>query len=90
MEKLEFTVDDGTTVSFYVEAQTRVNGTDYLCVTNADEENSEKDATEAYILKDVSDSSSEEAHYELVEDDRELEALLKVFSEILDDTDIER
>lgn len=85
MEKLEFTADDGTTVNFYVEAQTRVNGTDYLLVTDSME-----DEAEAYILKDISEDSSEEAQYVFVEDESEQEILLKMFSEMMDDTDIER
>jgi uncharacterized protein YrzB (UPF0473 family) len=89
MEKLEFTADDGSVVNFYVEAQTRVNGMDYLLVSDKDEDD-ETDEAEAYILKDISEDSSEEAQYVFVEDDREIEALLKVFSEMLDDTDIER
>lgn len=89
MEKLEFIADDGSVVNFYVEAQTRVNGMDYLLVSDKDEDD-ETDEAEAYILKDISEDSSEEAQYVFVEDDREIEALLKVFSEMLDDTDIER
>lgn len=89
MEKLEFTADDGSVVNFYVEAQTRVNGMDYLLVSDKDEDD-ETDEAEAYILKDISEDSSEEAQYVFVEDEREIEALLKVFSEMLDDTDIER
>ncbi len=89
MEKLEFTGDDGSVVNFYVEAQTRVNGMDYLLVSDKDEDD-ETDEAEAYILKDISEDSSEEAQYVFVEDDQEIEALLKVFSEMLDDTDIER
>ncbi len=89
MEKLEFTADDGSVVNFYVEAQTRVNGMDYLLVSDKDEDD-ETDEAEAYILKDISEDSSEEAQYVFVEDDQEIEALLKVFSEMLDDTDIER
>lgn len=30
MEKIKFEVEDGSEIAFYVEEQTRVNGTDYL------------------------------------------------------------
>ena len=30
MDKIKFVTDEGETVEFYVEEQTRVNGTDYL------------------------------------------------------------
>ena len=34
MDKIKFVTDEGETVEFYVEEQTRVNGTDYLLVTD--------------------------------------------------------
>ena len=71
MDKIKFVTDEGETVEFYVEEQTRVNGTDYLLVTD-----SMDDEANAYILKD----SSEET---------ELEAMSKVFSQMMDDVDIE-
>ena len=52
MEKLKFELEDGTVVDFYVEEQTRVNGTDYLLVTD-----SMDDEANAYILKDSSDET---------------------------------
>ena len=45
----------------------------------------EDEEAEAYILKDTSDAASEEAVYEFVEEDSELEAVGKVFSELMDD-----
>ncbi|MDO4478184.1 MAG: DUF1292 domain-containing protein [Lachnospiraceae bacterium] len=86
MQSLEFRAEDGTVEKFYVEADTRVNGVSYILVSDADEDSEEANAL---ILKDVSGDSSEEAEYVIVEDDVELQALLKVFSEILDDTDID-
>ena len=35
MDKIKFVTDEGETVEFYVEEQTRVNGTDYLLVTDS-------------------------------------------------------
>ena len=46
MDKIKFVTDEGETVEFYVEEQTRVNGTDYLLVTD-----SMDDEANAYILK---------------------------------------
>ena len=45
----------------------------------------EDEEAEAYILKDTSDAASEEAVYEFVEEDSELESVGKVFSELMDD-----
>ena len=42
------------------------------------------------ILKDTSKAEDTESVYEIVEDDVELGALLKVFEELLEDVDIER
>ncbi len=83
METIELTADDGTICRFYIEEQTRVNGTDYLLVSDT----GDGDAN-AYIFKDISDETSGEASYVPVTDERELEALMKVFSEMLDDADL--
>ena len=84
MDKIKFVTDEGETVEFYVEEQTRVNGTDYLVVTD-----SMDDEANAYILKDSSEETDPEADYVMVEDDVELEAMSKVFSQMMDDVDIE-
>ena len=84
MEKLKFELEDGTVVDFYVEEQTRVNGTNYLLVTDTQD-----DEADAYILKDISEDEDEVANYVMVEDDVELEALSRVFQEMLDDTEID-
>ena len=63
MDKIKFVTDEGETVEFYVEEQTRVNGTDYLLVTD-----SMDDEANAYILKDSSEETDPEADYVMVED----------------------
>lgn len=83
MEKIIFEYDDET-VEFYVIEQTRINGTNYILVT----EEEDGDA-EALILKDLSAEEDKEALYEIVEDDDEIEYVSKIFSEILDDIDIQ-
>lgn len=82
MEKLEFIDENGEKIEFFIVDETRINGINYLLVSEADSEDEE---AEAYILKDVSEAVSEEAVYEFVEDDSELEAVGKVFSELMDD-----
>ena len=84
MEKLKFELEDGTVVEFFVEEQTKVNGVNYLLVTD-----SQEDEADAYILKDVSEEKDQVANYVMVEDDVELAALSKVFQEMLEDTDID-
>lgn len=84
MEKLGFVDENGDNKEFYVVEETRINGINYLLVTESDNEDEDADA-DAYILKDVSEAVSEEAVYEFIEDDSELEAVGKVFSELMDE-----
>ena len=72
VESITFKDESNNDHEFYVVEQTRVNGTP------------EGDA-EAMILKDISDESSGEAEYVPVADKTLLEALMKVFSELLED-----
>lgn len=72
-------------VEFFVLEQTRINGVNYILVTD-----SEEDDAEALILKDLSEDEAEDALYEILEEDEELEAVSKVFSEMLEDVDIIR
>jgi len=86
LEKIEFYLDDGEKVDFYVLEQSRLGGRDYILVTDSldDEEG------EALILKDVSAPEDTEAVYEIVEDDQELDAVSAIFSEMLEDIDLEK
>lgn len=86
-EKIKFTVEEtGEEVEFFVVEQTRINNMDYLLVT----EEQDDDEAEAYILKDISKTEDENAIYELVENDSELEYVSAIFAEILDDIDLQR
>lgn len=84
-EKLTFTFEDEQQVDFYVLEQTKINGKSYLLVADSD-----KDDAGCLILRDDSTAEEKESIYEMVEDDTELEAVLKVFEELLEDVDIER
>ena len=82
---LVFQGKDGDSAEFYVLEQTRMSGVNYLLVTD-----SEEDDGECLILKDTSEDQDQESLYEIVEDEKELDAVLTVFEELLDDVDIER
>lgn len=84
MEKIVFQFDDAEEVEFFVLEQTRINGSDYILVTD-----SEEDEAECLILKDLSAPEDTESLYEVVEDEIELSAVLKVFEELLEDTTID-
>lgn len=77
--------DDGNMVDFFVLEETRINGKNYLLVTDKEEE----EDGECYILKDISRPEDAEAVYEFVEEDGELDYLYRIFSELVSDMDIE-
>ena len=84
-KKIEFCpVGEEETVGFFVLEETRIGGVSYLLVTET-----EDDETDAYILKDLSQDGEEEARYVFVDDDDEMEAVSKIFAELLEDVDIE-
>ena len=90
MEKIHFIMEEtGETVDFFVLEQTKLGSETYLLVTDS----AEGDA-QCLILKEIDSkgaASSEDADgvYEIVEDDTELEAVSRLFEELLEDVDIE-
>ena len=80
-------VDEDQTIEFFVVEETKLGGVSYLLVTDAagDEEDGD-----CYLLKDMSGKDEEEAVYEFVEDEEELDSLMKIFAELLDDVELER
>lgn len=84
MEKITFIQNDtGEETEFFVLEETRLNGIDYILVADSEEEDAE-----ALILKDLSADGDQDAVYEIVEDDRELEAVTGIFEQLLEDVDI--
>ncbi len=63
--------------------QTRIGGVDYILVTDTEDEDGE-----ALILKDMSQQGEEEALYEIVTDDEELDAVSAVFENMLEDIEL--
>lgn len=78
--KIIFTAEDGTKEEFYIEEQTRINGVNYLLVSD-----SMNDEANAYILKELPSAQEEESEYVMVDDEVEFEAVSGVFSQMLDD-----
>ena len=85
-KKITLVTDDGGAVDFYVLEETRINGMSYLLVTDAADDDEEG---ECYILKDLSESDDADALYEFVEDDNEIDKLFIIFSELLEDADVD-
>ena len=79
VESITFKDENNNDQDFYVVEQTRMNGINYLLVADSPEGDAE-----ALILKDISDESEQEAEYVPVEDEVLLEALMKIFSELLE------
>lgn len=87
-EKIKFTDNETKEeIEFVVIEQTRVNNVNYLLVTEGNEEDEEETA---YILKDMSMPEDKEADYVILEDDDEIDSISRIFSELLDDIDIEK
>lgn len=82
---IPFLNDDGEEVFFHVIEETRIGGVDYLLVVDGEDD----EDSEALILKDVSAAGETEAVYEIVEDEKELNAVAALFGELLEDTEIE-
>lgn len=86
MEKITFIQEEtGEETEFFVLEETRLNGKDYILVAD-----SESEDAEALILKDLSANGDQEAVYEIVEDDQELECVMGIFEQLLEDVDITR
>lgn len=83
MEKLIFQLDDNTQEAFYILEQTKVNGQTYILVAD-----SEDDEAECLILKDTSRQEDTDSLYQIVDDEVELMAVLKVFEELLEDVEV--
>ena len=79
LEQIAFQTDEGE-VLFYVLEEARVAGVNYLLVAESDD-----DDAECLIMKDTSGAEEKEAVYEVVGDEAEQEALLKLFQELMDD-----
>ena len=77
--------DTGEPVDFFVLEETRIQGRNYLLVTDAKED----EDGECYILQDCSGDRDAEALYEFVEDETQLDALMRIFQELLEDVDLE-
>ncbi|HIQ98369.1 MAG TPA: DUF1292 domain-containing protein [Candidatus Scybalocola faecavium] len=84
--KVEFTLTDtGEKEEFYIIEQTRINNINYILVADSME-----DEADAFILKETcGNTDMADAVYSVVDDDDELEAISKVFAQMVDDLDIE-
>ncbi len=87
-ETIEFETENGVE-SFYVLDDTRINGVNYILVTDSNVDDDDEEM-EVMILKEIPDESEEDVStFETVEDEEELATVAKLFEESLGDIDIE-
>lgn len=84
-DEITFITEDGEEVVFQILEQTRLGGTDYLLVSTITED--DEDA-EALILKDISKETDEDAVYDIVEEEQELQSVAAIFKELLEDIEL--
>ena len=85
LQQIPFVTDEGKEVNFAVLEQTTIAGFNYLLVS----EDADDEDAYVYIMKEIQHERQEETiSYEIVEDERELDSISKVFTELMDYTDI--
>lgn len=85
IEKIIFETDDGEE-EFFVLDETRINGTNYILVTDCEDVDAEE--IEVLILKDISKDEDKESVYEIVEDENEAKVVAELFEDSIGDVDI--
>ncbi|MBQ7766561.1 MAG: DUF1292 domain-containing protein [Lachnospiraceae bacterium] len=85
MEKILFQAMDEEPVEFYVLEQTTVAGVNYILVTDTEDGDGD-----ALILKDISEKDAQEAVYDIVSEDKELNAIAEIFENLLDDVEFDK
>ena len=81
---VNFTTEEGEVAVFKVIEETKIGGVKYLLVLDEIEGEEE----EALILKEKPSEGAEEALYDIVDDEKELNAVASVFEELLDDLEL--
>lgn len=91
-DTIVFETEDGEQVEFSILEQTVVGGFQYLLVAEGTVDPDETEV-DVYIMRGEAPSpenaDDEMASYDMVEDEEEIEAVSKIFAQIMDDTDIE-
>lgn len=89
-ESIPFLTDDGLEIEFCVIEQTRINGVNYLLVSDDLNESEEEDEeTLVYIMKESAEEENGMKTYEMVEDEAELASVFKIFEQLIEDMDLE-
>ncbi len=84
MDRIVFETDEGKE-EYYVLEQTMLGGKNYILVTDS----LDSEEGSFLILRDESGNEDEFASYVEISDENELEAVIKIFNELMDDFDLE-
>ena len=92
LRTIDFVDEDGDKEELTVLCQTRLAGVNYLLVSDAEIEDLEDDdaTVDVFIIKEEEVSEDgEDVLYKIVEDEKEILTVSKVFEEMMDDVDFE-
>ena len=92
LRTVDFVDEDGEDKELIVLCQTKLAGVNYLLVSDAEIEELEDDdaEVEVFIIKEESVSEDgEDVIYKIVDDEKEILTVSKVFEEMMDDVDFE-
>lgn len=92
LRTIDFVDEDGENEELTVLCQTKLTGVNYLLVSDAEIEDLEDDdaTVDVFIIKEESVSEDgEDVIYKVVEDEKEILTVSKVFEEMMDDVDFE-
>jgi len=81
---IKFTTEDNEVIEFEIIEQAKINGTNYILVTEAGNDDEEADA---FIMKEVNEDKGQ-ATYEFVEEDNELNVVSDYFNGLLEEIDV--
>lgn len=88
LRTVPFVTEDGEQVEMYVLKETTLQGIHYILVTEDLSDDSEEAVV--MIMKEEKQSDEDEfALYDMVENEDELQAVAKVFAELMEDVDFE-
>ena len=92
LRTVDFVDEDGENEELTVLCQTKLAGVNYLLVSDAEVEDLEDDdaTVDVFIIKEEGTTEDgEDVVYKIVEDEKEILTVSKVFEELMDDVDFE-
>ena len=88
IKTVPFTTEDGQVVDMYVLEETTLQGIHYILVTEDLDDESEE-AFVTIMKEETRDQEDEYTVYDVVENEEELQAVAKVFAELMEDVDFQ-